>query len=100
MLCRDIELACDEKVIRAMGEEAKKPYSDALISASSPRRLISACPLAFGEVGVKKRIKAVLSYKKPTLWIIIAAVLALCIVAACFLAVFIVLFGIVPPTCL
>ncbi|MBQ8524958.1 MAG: M56 family metallopeptidase [Clostridia bacterium] len=85
MLCRDIELACDEKVIRAMGEEAKKPYSDALISASSPRRLISACPLAFGEVGVKKRIKAVLSYKKPTLWIIIAAVLALCIVAACFL---------------
>ncbi len=85
MLCRDIELACDEKVIRAMGEEAKKPYSDALISASSPRRLISACPLAFGEIGVKRRIRAVLSYKKPTLWIIIAAVLALCIVAACFL---------------
>ena len=85
MLCRDIELACDEKVIRSLGEDAKKPYSDALISASVPRRLISACPLAFGEVGVKKRIKAVLSYKKPTLWIIIAAVLALTVAAVCLL---------------
>ena len=75
LLCRDIELACDEKVISNMGTENKKPYAEALINCSVPRRLITACPVAFGETGVKGRIKSVLSYKKPALWLIIIAVL-------------------------
>lgn len=83
LLCRDIELACDEKVIKTMGIEIKKPYSEALINCSLPRRAIAACPLAFGEVGVKSRIKSVLNYKKPAFWII-AAALALCAILPVF----------------
>lgn len=79
LLCRDIELACDERVIKELGEQAKKPYSEALINCSLPRRTVAACPLAFGEVGVKSRIKSVLNYKKPAFWII-AAALALCVI--------------------
>lgn len=79
LLCRDIELACDEKVIKTMGIEIKKPYSEALINCSLPRRSIAACPLAFGEVGVKSRIKSVLNYKKPAFWVVIVA-LALCVI--------------------
>ena len=85
LLCRDIELACDEKVLKEMGADIKKSYSEALINCSVSRRTISACPLAFGETGVKGRIKSVLSYKKPTLWIIIIAVISCIIVAVCFL---------------
>lgn len=85
LLCRDIELACDETVIGELGAESKKPYSDALLNCSAPRSNISACPLAFGETGVKQRIKNVLSYKKPAVWII-AVALVLCITASvCFL---------------
>ncbi len=85
LLCRDIELACDEKVIKDMGEEIKKPYSDALINCSVPRKMIAVCPLAFGEVGVKERVKNVLSYKKPAFWIIVIAVISCIMVAVCFL---------------
>ena len=85
LLCRDIELACDEKVIKEMGADIKKSYSQALINCSVSRRTISACPLAFGETGVKGRIKTVLSYKKPALWIIIIAVISCIVVAVCFL---------------
>lgn len=81
LLCRDIELACDERVIRQMGTGDKKAYSEALLSCSVPRRMIAACPLAFGEVGVKERVKSVLNYKKPAFWIILIAVV-LCIVVA------------------
>ncbi len=85
LLCRDIELACDEKVIGREGEDYRKAYSEALLECSTRRRGVAACPLAFGEVGVRQRIKNVLSYKKPAFWIIIAA-LAVCGVAAvCFL---------------
>lgn len=85
LLCRDIELACDEKVIKEMGAEIKKDYSNALINCSVPRKSIAACPLAFGETGVKSRIKSVLNYKKPALWIIVAAVVASIVLAVCFL---------------
>lgn len=85
LLCRDIELACDEKVICNMDVEAKKAYSMALLSCSIPRRLISACPLAFGEVGVKERIKGALNYKKPAFWVIAVAVIACVVAAVCFL---------------
>lgn len=85
LLCRDIELACDEKVIKTMGIEIKKPYSEALINCSLPRRSIAACPLAFGEVGVKSRIKSVLNYKKPAFWVVIVAIIASIAVAVGFL---------------
>lgn len=78
LLCKDIELACDERVIKELDRDCKKEYSKALINCNSQRRLISACPLAFGETGVKDRIKSVLSYKKPAFWVIIVA-LVLCV---------------------
>ncbi len=78
LLCRDIELACDEKVIKDMELLQKKEYSCALLNCSVPRRMIAACPLAFGEVSVKQRIKSVLNYKKPAFWISIVAII-LCI---------------------
>ncbi len=85
LLCRDIELACDEKVIKKMDGHEKKAYTNALLCCSIPRRMISACPLAFGEVGVKNRVKNVLSYKKPAFWIILVAVIACIVTAVCFL---------------
>ena len=86
-LCRDIEFACDEKVIRELGSDSKKLYSEALIHCSSSRKMISACPVAFGEDGVKGRIKSVLHYKKPAFWIILIAVVLCIAVALCFLTV-------------
>ena len=85
LLCRDIELACDERVIRDMDASAKKAYSEALLSCSLPRHMVAACPLAFGEVGVKKRIASVLNYKKPAFWVLVVAILACVVVAVCFL---------------
>lgn len=84
LLCRDIELACDEKVIRQMDLEGKKQYSAALLECSTGRRLVTICPLAFGEVGVKERVKNVLNYKKPAFWIIAVAVVACAVVTVCF----------------
>lgn len=85
LLCRDIEAACDEKVLSSMGDEVKKPYSTALVNCSVPRKMIAACPLAFGEVNVKSRIKNVLSYKKPAFWLLIAAVVVCIVLSVCFL---------------
>ena len=85
LLCRDIEAACDERVIKGMDAHARKQYSEALLSCAAPRRYIAACPLAFGEQGIKGRIKSVLSYKKPTIWIILAAVVASTVLVVCFL---------------
>ena len=77
LLCKDIELACDEKVIRSGTPDYKKHYSEALLACSLPVRHRVFCPLAFGEVGVKERIRAVMSYKKPAFWLIVLAALAL-----------------------
>ena len=85
LLCRDIEMACDEKVIQEMGPGSKKPYSEALLNCSVPRRIIAACPLAFGEVSIKTRIKSVLHYKQPAFWLIVLAVVLCLIFAVCFL---------------
>jgi len=85
LLCRDIELACDEKVIREMDNETKADYTEALVACSVNRRRIAACPLAFGAVGVKERVKNVMNYKKPAFWIVIAAVALCIVVAVCFL---------------
>ena len=85
LLCKDIELACDEKVAKDMTFDEKKEYSKVLLSCARQRSLIMVCPLAFGEVGVKERVKSVLNYKKPTLWIMIATAAVLVILAICFL---------------
>ena len=85
LLCRDIELACDEKVIRELGNEQRADYTQALVACSINRRTIAACPLAFGEVGVKERVKSVMNYKKPAFGIVILAVIACVGVAVCFL---------------
>lgn len=85
LLCRDIELACDEKVIKELGNEQRADYTQALVACSVNRRMIAACPLAFGEVGVKERVKSVMNYKKPAFWVTILAVIACVIVAVCFL---------------
>lgn len=85
LLCRDIELACDERVIKALDVDARADYSAALLSCSVSRRMIAACPIAFGEVSVKTRIKSVLSYKKPAFWVILVALILCVVVAVCFL---------------
>ena len=85
LLCRDIELACDEKVIKELGNEQRADYTQALVACSVNRRMIAACPLAFGEVGVKERVRSVMNYKKPAFWIIVVAVIACIVVAVCFL---------------
>ena len=84
LLCRDIELACDEKVIRQMDLDGKKQYSTALLECNAQRRLVTICPLAFGEVGVKERVKNVLNYKKPAFWVIVLAIVACVVVTVCF----------------
>jgi len=71
LLCRDVERACDEKVIKNMDKVQMQAYSTALLHCSAHRRRIAACPLAFGEVGVKERIKRVMYYKKPAFWVIV-----------------------------
>jgi len=85
LLCKDIEAACDEKVIQDMQDEDRRSYSTALLNCSVKRPVIAACPLAFGEVSVKDRIKNVMNYKKPAFWIIIVAALLCVVLAVCFL---------------
>lgn len=85
LFCRDMELACDERVIRDMAAEERATYSQALLDCSRGRHWVAACPLAFGEVGVKTRVKAVLWYKKPAFWAVLAAVVVCAVVAVCFL---------------
>ena len=85
LLCRDIELACDEKVIKELNSEQRADYTQALVTCSVNRHMIAACPLAFGEVGVKDRVKSVMNYRKPTFWIIIIAIVICIVVAVCFL---------------
>ena len=85
LFCRDIELACDERVIRSMSTSDKIAYSDALLENSVARRSIMACPLAFGAVSVKERVRSILNYKKPAFWVIIAAIIVAIVLAVCFL---------------
>ena len=85
LLCRDIELACDEKVTGREGDGYRKAYSEALLACSMPARLVTVCPLAFGEVGVKTRIRSVLNYKRPAFWILSVTLAGCIIVAGCAL---------------
>ena len=85
LFCRDIELACDEKVVKGLDGAARADYSQALLSCAAPGRAVAACPLAFGEGNIKTRVKSALHYKKPAFWVAAAAVLAVVIMAVCFL---------------
>ena len=85
LLCRDIELACDEKVVKEFNNEQRADYSQALLTCSANRRMIAACPVAFGELGVKDRVKAILNYKKPKFWIVVFAIVLSVGMAVCFL---------------
>ena len=85
LLCRDIETACDEKVIRDMDREAVAVYSQALLDCSAPGRRIAACPLAFGETGVKGRVRNILNYRKPAFWIILAGIAVCAVLAVCLM---------------
>ena len=85
LFCRDIELACDEKVVKGLDGTARADYSQALLSCAAPKRAVAACPLAFGEGNIKTRVKSALHYKKPAFWVAAAAVLAVVIMAVCFL---------------
>ena len=85
LLCRDIELACDERVIRTMDASAVKTYSTVLLACSMPHKAVISCPLAFGEVGVKERVRNALHYKKPAFWVVAASAIVCIAVAVCFL---------------
>lgn len=86
LLCRDIELACDERVVRDMTREDRAAYSQALLQCSlNRRRRLVLCPLAFGEVGVRTRVKSVLRYRRPAVWLSAAAVLLCAALAVTFL---------------
>lgn len=85
LLSRDIELACDEKVVSQLDAEGKAAYSHTLLAFSRPQKAITVCPVAFGEIGVKSRVKSVLHYKKPALWVVLAALITGAALAVCFL---------------
>ncbi len=85
LFCRDMETACDERVLATLGTDSKKPYADALINCAAPTRRIAACPLAFGETDVKARVRTVLRYRKPALWLTTAATLVCLLFMMCFL---------------
>lgn len=87
LLCRDIEVACDERVVRGLDEDTRRQYATALLQCGVERRSIAACPLAFGEVSIKQRIKSVLNYRKPLLWVIIVSLVACSVAAVCLLTV-------------
>lgn len=85
LMCRDMELACDERVIWRMDSDEKKRYSEILLSFGEMKRVVTTCPVAFGEVGVKQRIKSIVSFKKPSRWIIVAALLVFVVIGVCFM---------------
>lgn len=85
LLCRDIELACDEKVIQKLNSEQRAEYTQTLILCSVNRGRITACPLAFGEIGVIERVRSVMNYKKPAAWAIVLAIIACGTLTVCFL---------------
>lgn len=85
LLCRDIELACDERVVKELGDTERREYSLALVKNSVERKRIAACPLAFGEVGVKERVKKVMNYKKPAFWVVVAAIALSIVLTVCLL---------------
>ena len=87
LACRDIEFACDERVIRALKLPERKAYASALLACSDGRKRVLVCPVAFGETAVVQRIRSVLNYKKPRFWVILVAVILILALAIGFLTV-------------
>lgn len=85
LFCKDIEIACDEAVIKDMTLQEKKDYSKTLLSCAAHKRFVFSYPLAFGEVGIKERVKNVLDYKKPSFWIILVGIVICIVTGVCFL---------------
>ena len=85
LFCKDLELACDEKATKDMEKNQRADYCQALLTCSMNRKKIDVCPVAFGEVGVKERIKQVMNYKKPSFWMILLTVIACVVVSVCFM---------------
>ena len=85
LLCRDIESACDERVISELDDKERAEYSEALLSLGIRARVISACPLAFGEVSVRSRVSAIARYKRPAAVLVAVSVTVVAVFAACFL---------------
>lgn len=85
LLCKDIEMACDERVVRFMELNERKTYSAALLRCSTNRAHYAACPVAFGEISVKYRIKSILNYRKPVFWISLLAIAAFAFVGICLM---------------
>ncbi len=86
-LCKDIELACDEKVIERIPESARQEYAKTLVECGIKKIRISACPIAFGEVGIKERVKNIINYKRPAFWVITVSVIICIVITVCFLTV-------------
>ncbi|SFU74432.1 M56 family metallopeptidase [Butyrivibrio sp. M55] len=84
LLCKDIEYACDEKVTKNIENGEKAEYCRILLENSVPGKMIAACPVAFGGIDVKDRIKNVVNYKKPAFWITIASIMVCIAVGVCF----------------
>ena len=87
LVCRDIEFACDEMVISHLGLAEKKAYSAALLDCSGGKRLVLACPVAFGETAVVRRVRNILNYKKPRFWVVLVSAVAILATAIGFLTV-------------
>ncbi len=85
LLGRDMERACDEMVLKNATPAQRAAYSRALVACAAQPKMAAVCPLAFGEVAVKERVKNVLNYKKPALWAVILLVVAAAIIGACLL---------------
>lgn len=85
LFCRDVEFACDEKVVKSLSAQERADYSQVLFNCGVGQRKLGAMPLAFGEVGVQQRIKTILQYKKPRMWIIAGAAVVLVTAAVCLL---------------
>lgn len=85
LLGRDMERACDEMVLKNATPAQRAAYSRALVACAAQPKMAAVCPLAFGEVAVKERVKNVLNYKKPALWAVILLVVAAAIIGVCLL---------------
>lgn len=87
LLCRDIEVACDERVVRTLSDDERRLYATALLKSGTEHRSLMRCPLAFAEVGIKQRIFTIISYRKPAVWVVILTLLVCLLAAVCLLTV-------------
>ncbi|MBR7164713.1 MAG: hypothetical protein IKD18_00395, partial [Clostridia bacterium] len=85
LFCRDVEAACDEKVLSGMDEAGRRDYARALLKLGTKPKIITVCPVAFGETNTKERIEKTMKYKKPMFWMLILATLVVLVATVCLL---------------